>query len=567
VAARHYAFDLLLALGAAGAVLAGCARCDRSRPPLPGPDAAREDAGPVLPTDAAADAEAPAPPPLDAGRVKAAYQALIAGDLQTARTAFRALGRFVGPTSATRLARDAFLLPGGQRALLDLGATCAFDDVGVERCAAVTDRSGGTCSGGRLRAGCGRVLVDLIDGRARAFFGPGEAAGVGRYLITYTAKGSSVVNRLDTLEEILTVDGEIVSAVAGGSKLVAIRTAPGRGAGYDVVVVDPERRTTSPPCRVRRATTMSRAAIRFRYLAASDRLLIESGSPYSDITLCAVDSGRTLASFATKGSTTAIIDAPEKSLYVSGEVVATATPQDSLGGGPEAAALVDHYAVNLATGAAQRVRTKEHTTDLPGRDMVLSTDGATLVVATHALLRFFSTRPFRVLSDITLDVPVLDSSYNVTPALTILPDGKTLLARYDVAALAGLGSLDDAGAAAAASSFEVWVVSTASRSVLYRGRSVLGWRSDPAGRRGAIVLDATRPASERLVLSVTETGLVSRVLGPGEGDARGETLPPELGAATPPALLPDPAALQGLAVTMCAAAGGMPVPRALCESK
>ena len=78
--------------------------------------------------------------------------------------------------------------------------------------------------------------------------------------------------------------------------------------------------------------------------------------------------------------------------------------------------------------------------------------------------------------------------------------------------------------------------------MLYRGRSVLGWRSDRAGRRGAIVLNATRPARERLVLSVTETGLVSRVLGPGEGDARGEALPAELGAATPTALLPDPAA-------------------------
>ena len=521
MATKRFAFDLLFALGAAGAVLVGCARCDHARPPLPGPDAAREDAGPVLPSDAATDAEAPDPQPLDAARVKAAYQALIAGDLQTARTAFRELGRSVGPTTAARLARDAFLLPGGQRALLDLGATCTFGDVGVERCAAITDRSGGTCSAGRLTAGCGRVLVDVIDGRARAFFGPGEATGAGRYLVTHPDKGSSVVKRLDTLEELVTVDGEVVGAVAGGSKLVAIRTAPGKGEPQDVVVVDPERRKTSPPCRVRRTTTTARGPLRFRYLIASDRLLVESGSPHSDITLCGVDSGRALATFATKGSTTAIFDAAEKSLYVSGAVVAATIPQDSLGGGPEASSLVDHYAVNPVTGAAQRVRTKEATTDIPGRDMAVSADGATLVVATHALLRFFSTRPFRVLSDIALDAPVLDSSYDATPALTILPDGKTLLATYRaVAALGGLGSLDDAGAAAASSSFEVWVVSTASRSVLYRGRSVAGWRSDPAGRRGAIVLNATRPARERLVLSVTESGLVSRVLGPGEGDAR-----------------------------------------------
>ena len=148
---------------------------------------------------------------------------------------------------------------------------------------------------------------------------------------------------------------------------------------------------------------------------------------------------------------------PRKSLYVSGAVVAAAIPQDSLGGAPEASSLVDHYAVNPATGAAQRLRTKEATTDIPGRDMALSADGATLVVATQSLLRFFSTRPFHVVSDMTLDGPVLESSYNVTPALTILPDGKTLLATYSAAALAGLGSLDDAGAAAAASLFEVCV--------------------------------------------------------------------------------------------------------------
>lgn len=197
---------------------------------------------------------------------------------------------------------------------------------------------------------------------------------------------------------------------------------------------------------------------------------------------------------------------------------------------------------------------------MPGRHMVLGADGETLVVATHEQIRFFSLHPFRALSEVVLEVvlegPAIDSSYNLTPALTILPDANTLLAAYGVVA---------------GSAFEIWILSIRDRAVLHHGRSVLGWMSDDSGARGAIVLESLQPGRAGIVLGATKAGLVSRPLAPGEGVDAGQKPPPEIAGLRPRTAshgqrnaLAEEAALQSLATTMCTL-GGLRVPRAVCQ--
>lgn len=514
-------------------------------------------------------------PTLDAERVTEVYSVLTAGDARRAASLLSAMKIRSEPLDPRKFARAGFFGADSDRVLVATDTACSFGDLGQEKCHAAIERVGGSCDGGKLTATCGQILLDSKDGAVKAFYRGAGARAEGNYLLTFEHEDKTVVRRPTTLEEVMVTEGEVVAAI-GGNRLVSIRFAaspsgsPSARRTTLVRVVDPAHGTITPPCPV--ATPISRST-KFRLLSGGNRLLISEGTPYSKIAVCALDTGRLVQRIEAEGDNTVLVNHDEKQLFVSGIPVPSAK-RDPLK--PEFTALFDHLRLDLGTGSNQRLRTKESTADVPGRDMQLTGDEKTLIVASNRRVTLFETSPFRVLASVDLGPAsvALDSSYNVTPSLHLLPDGKTLLALYVVT-----DYVPPRGEAR--QRFDVWVLSTEARKVIYRGTSLTGWREDAKVHRGAIIVDTSLPREERVLLVADEIGIKTRPLDAGEGDGTNEKLPPEFASlkegaysfsppertfdttTTPPD--PEPAMLQRLSGQLCAASG-LIVPKAACPS-
>ena len=503
------------------------------------------------------------------------YSVLTAGDVPRASWLLRAMGARPGRLDPQRLSQARFFGADSHRALVSTATTCSFGDLGQEKCYAALERVDGTCEGGKLIATCGQVLVDTNDGAIKAFYRGASARVEGSYLLTFEHEGKTVVRRPTTLEELIVTEGEVVAALEG-NRLVSVKststpasTSPSGVKTALLRVIDPTRRTTTPPCAV--AAPVS-GTTKFRLLAGGRRLLVSQGSPYTKITVCALDTGKVVHTVEAEGSNVVVVDRAGERLFVSGIPIRSSKPAANPSK-PEFTGLFEHLVLDLGMGASQRLRTKESIADVPGRDMLLTGDEKTLIVASDHQMTLFGTSPFRALASVDLGVvgAALDSSYNVTPLLHLLPDGKTVLATYGITDVVPATREER-------QRFNVWVLSSETGELIYRGMSSKRWREDPKAHRGAMVLDAWQPREERVVLMADETGIRSRPLVGVEGDGTGETLPPELATlsdetywlsaservftnAAPPEA--DPALVQWLTGRLCVASG-LIVPTAAC---
>lgn len=531
-------------------------------------------------------AGAPPLPPLDGSRVQYAYDELLAGHADEARKAFGDLGK-ANPASPEEIKKHLSSPTASSRGLLRNARTCTYATGSQEACGKALDRAGGgSCTAGTLTTGCGQIAIEVDGARVLKLYRSDEASVVGDYLVTHSPSGPAAVLGLADLAERLSFKGEIVATLDGGKKLVSRTETPiaakssGSSMGgpslvrVDVRVLDPATRKTSNPCFVGNEIPLpvvSRPTVRL--LRDGSRLLVraggDSGSPTGAVTLCSLDPARVLARFEAVGARVWTTTADEKTLFLSGIPVPSKARTGSM---PDTfTALVDSVAIDTTTGAVQRVRQKEATSDIPGRDMVLAADGSTLAVGSHAMITFFETHPLKATTPLKLEIDFgnFDSSYDLTPSLELLPDGSTMTASIDGAPLAVPGMANKAPTEYG----HVWLVSLKTRQVVLRGTRLSEFYASGDHSSG-FLLAPSSSKSERLVVRTDAAGTTrTRTLTAGEGVAEGQKLPLELAAmevhssgmrrgSLEPAEVSLDVAKQ-LASQLCSV-GGLFVPKAAC---
>jgi hypothetical protein len=359
-------------LGLSALVLvAGCSRCGPSAEPTALEIARAAD---VVDAEVTSTSDAAAYAPLDTAKVEHAYAELFAGHAEVARTLFG-----------------------------ELGTAKAVTPDEVEK----------------------GLFSPRTTQRGFAYW-RGDLAIHGRYLVARDSSGLAAIQSPDDFSVAMTVQGDIVAAVDGGTKLVVATETPlarpttRKGetltVRVEVRVVDPVAKKTSSACVLGDAPRgMLDHGPEARLFAHGSRLLLRAPNPFADVIVCAVEPGHVLARFPTEGGHTWVIDRDEQHVLISG--IPTATKE-----------IVEHAEVDAVSGAAQRLRTKEETADIPGRAVLLGPDGGTLLVGSHRLLTLFSTKPFQRVASLKLSTEFgsFDSSYNLTPRLTLLPDGTTV---------------------------------------------------------------------------------------------------------------------------------------------
>jgi hypothetical protein len=556
-------------------VLAGCGRC------APAPGSRLTEAA-----DAAADSSASVPsiishsnrerPALDAEVVRRAYEALLAGRMGEARTLFATFGP---PTtvSAEEVMKGLALPAGARRGLLTNSSACVYGEVGDAQCTKLISRVGGSCDGGKLTMSCGQLDLDT-EGRIHGAYWRGEAITRGRYLVTYSPAGPAVIRDIDTFNGLMSVTGEVVSDVDDGNRLVmvgetalskpVVRDGKNVTTRVDASLVDPRSRKISGKCPLQNSVSFYNVP-EFAILGGGTHLLVREGDPYSHVSLCGLEPARVLASFATEGGRTWVADRNEQNVFISGVPVPAPKKADLMT--PEYTAFYDHIAVELLSGAVQRVRTKETTADVPGRDLVVAADGETVAVGSDANLAFLSTKPFRPVSSLKLEGWFGGdgtSSTNRTPNLFVLPDGLTLLATYRHTEY---GTPDGRPSEVC----YAWLASLKTRKLITQGTMLTNLYEERASQRSGFVVSSTD--AESTVVLVDGAGHVTTRKATGdEGDSPGRKLPPELasmkrheesrmpthagfqGGATV-----DPAVAVRIAASLCSR-GGLFVPRAMC---
>jgi hypothetical protein len=530
--------------------------------------------------DAAAAATVARLPALDGQAVRKAYEAILAGRLDEARSSFAGFGRS-GTVSADQV-REAFTSPpGAQRGLLRNARNCVFGDVGHERCRQLLmqNREGGVCDGERYTVRCGQIAVDT-DGHLLGAYWNGESVIRGRYLVTYSPTGLATIKNIDDFNDLLSIQGEVVSEVEAGRKLVVIAVTPldrpstRNGETFthrvDAHLVDPLAHKVSGPCRLSDSATASFAwdsPPEVRVLADGARWIVREGDSTGRVTLCSLEPSRVLAAYSTWGDKTWLTDRKERVLFVSG-IPVRSTPtkmKDVLE--PDVVEFFDHVSVDLASGRAQRIRTREETAGVPGRDMVLAANGGTLAVGSYARIELFSTEPFRCVDSLKLEIDFgsFDSSYDMSPQFTLMGDGATV-----AATLVNPGYIRPQSVYAP--DRRLWLVSLNTRKLILRGRMLTELYEDRATGRSAFAARLSSPKEEQSIVVVDEHGNVTtREMTAGEGDAPGEKLPTEF-ASMKRRLEPtwqdasevDSTAAGRLAEKFCAV-GGLFVPKAACR--
>jgi hypothetical protein len=515
----------------------------------------------------------PTPPAtaLDPVQVRAAYGALLAGRTDEARRLFAAFG-VAQRVVPVRLGLRLQWVDGAPRGLLPPARLCAYGNLGRERNSEIMTRtSGGLGPNGELTAACPELAFDR-QGNAVAQFEPGEAQVVGQYLVTYAESGSTTIRDIADFRDRFVTHGEVVAAL--GEQLVVVTReaiAPGKSvldrfekAHIEAWLIDPVRKQTAGPCRLSDSNQTSSRD--FHLLAGGTRLLVTENLPVTSVTLCGLDPARVILHSSISGTKPWLTDPHEKTLYLSGLSLPPPLNGRDYKADLPTTEIYEHRQIDLRSGVAARARVKESAPVLVEHALSLSDDQQTLVVASHLQLALFATKPFHWLSSISLEKGMegFDSSYNLTPEVRLLADGRSALAFFDLSWVTGFGQPPR--------KIELSLISLTKHRLELRGQLLGAVYQDKNMRHTGAVVDVAAPEPGIALLTIDEQGkLTRRALAVGEGSDPGQRLPQELVGMTrlelyPPAAPDGPTAIaQSLAPKLCWV-GGLFVPRAACPN-